>query len=572
MGDTAPTHTFRLDVSPDDPTLVEGLRAEVADPVWLIAVQRALGETAAVDGGSPAAADLTTQATTVTAWLPRLPDRSPGQPLPTAPLEVVLENERQPDDADRGSALRLAALAGCQYERLLPAAAAGSTLAAYRAALATTYPLVADAAPDVDDPLITVAVGRGIDGRALYHDLDVALRRSEPPRLPAKPPVNAANQEAITAAAQSFLAWFDAVTGTGVASTTAWLPERFEYQLALGCAPAPDGTPGPTLVADQFDSGRLDWHDFDIGSGPSVALPDGAAAPAAQTTRYLPSPVHFSGAPVQAHWIFEDASTELGAVEASPEDLATMVVVDFAVRYSNDFFLVPLALTAGALTAVQGLTVTDTFRQALPIGPASAPGGAFRLFEHVVQGSDGRVPAILLPPAVTGPLDGDPFETVVLLRDEVGDLCWALERTVLGTTGEPIDVGAVLARAQPAPTPPDPDAAGTLTYQLRATVAANWYPVVADPADANRLRVVQLEALPGQDPQPAPTSRILTELKASDAGIPAEEITRDGLTVDRWWRYARGHDGTQYLWTARRALLAPPTAIPNLGFDQALPT
>ena len=568
MGESAKTLAFRLDVSPDDPTLVQGLRGEVADPVWLVAVQRTLGETQAVDGGSPAAADLATQASQVDAWLPRLPDGSSGQPLPSAPLEVVFENERQPDDHDMGTAVRLGALAGRQYLRLLPSAAAGTSLATYRNALRAQYPLDA-AAPETDDPLIAIAAGRGIDGRALYHELDASLRGTEFPRLPAKPPVSAADKAAVMAAAESFLAWFDAVTGDDLASTTAWLPERFEYQVALGCEG--DGEARTTFVADEYSSGRLEWHDFDIAAGASVGPPAGAAAPATETTRYLPTPVHFSGAPVQAHWVFEDASIELGAVEASAEDLATMVVVDFAVRYSNDFFLVPLPLRAGGLTAVTELTVTDTFGETLTIAPASVEGGQFRLFEHTVQGSDERLPAILLPPAVTGALDADPFEAVILLRDQIGDICWALERAVLGPTGEPIDLSSMLAQARPEPAPPEPDAAGTLTFHLRRSIASNWYPVVADPANANLLRVVQLETLPGEDPRPAPSSRILTELAASDAGIPAEEVTREGLSVDRRWRYARGGDGTQYLWTARRARPAPPVAIPNLGFDQATP-
>ena len=75
---TANTNEFRLDGMPSDPTLVRGLLAETADPVWMIAVQMALGEMQAVDGGSPAAAALTTQASPLTRWLPRLPDGSAG--------------------------------------------------------------------------------------------------------------------------------------------------------------------------------------------------------------------------------------------------------------------------------------------------------------------------------------------------------------------------------------------------------------------------------------------------------------------------------------------------------------
>lgn len=570
---TLPASEYRLDVSPDDPTLVEGLRAEVADPVWLVAVQRALGETLGVDGGSPVAADLTTSTATVNGWLPRLPDGSDAKPLPTGPLEVVLEDERQPDDSDMPHALRLATLAGRQYLRLL-GTSGPDELTAYRADLMTKYPLGTDLDPDVGDPLLTLAPGRTVDGRALYRDLDTALRENQPPALPAEPQVAAENVAQVTKAAQAFLAWFDAVVGGGGAGTSAWLPERFEYQLSLRCGAAEDPEDDDVFVADQFASGFLDWYDFDLAATGIPGGPAEAGATPPQTTRYLPVAVNFHGAPVSSHWTFEDASVELGAAQASPEDLATMVVIDFAVRYTNDFFIIPLALTPGTYTGVQSLTVTDTFDEPLVIDPASQEGGQFRLFEHVRQGSDERIPAILIPPAVTGVLEGAAFETVLLLRDEVADICWALEKKVLGNAGEPIDLSALLAQSRPTPAPPiapDPASAGRLHYQLRATLASNWYPiVVTDPDDPTHLHVVKLEPLPDQGPQPSPSSRVLTELAASATGVPTEEITRDGLTVERWWRYARSHDGTQYLWAARRALPARPTAMPNLGFDQAL--
>ena len=120
---TAPALELRIDVSPRDPTLVAGISAPVADPVWMISVQMALGETQAVDGGSPVQARLVRQVAIVSRWLPRAPDGTAGQPVGDgsgaagAPLETTIENERQPraDEADP----HLGAVAGQQYVRLL---------------------------------------------------------------------------------------------------------------------------------------------------------------------------------------------------------------------------------------------------------------------------------------------------------------------------------------------------------------------------------------------------------------------------------------------------------------------
>ena len=575
---TANANEFRLDGMPSDPTLVRGLLAETADPVWMIAVQMALGEMQAVDGGSPASAVLTSQASPLTRWLPHLPDGSAGACLgglgaagcaggDSAPLEAILENEQQPSSRDIPSA-RLAAVAGRQYLRLLPAADTKQTIAKYRAALVTKYRLLQPDQPDVDDPLIALALGREIDGQALYRDLDQSVRKEQPATLPAQPAVAAGDVATVTAAAVRFLAWYDAVSGATLPDSSAWTPDRFEYQLSVG-ARTEDGE--LVLAASEFDSGKLDWHDFDIAAGATLDAIADAPPNEPDTATYLPAPVRFHGASGAGHWTFEDASVEIGAVQAGPEDLATMVAVDFAVRYSNDFFMIPLPLSVGSVTRVTSLTVTDTFGQTIVVPRVNQPGEPLRLFEHTVQDSDERDSAMLLFPALAGALDATPFETVVFLRDEIGDICWAVEQTVLGNTGESIDRSAQLAQQQPAPVPaaiPDDGMSDTMKYQLRATLAANWYPVTASDGNPTLLEVGKLAPLPGQNPQPVPTTRVLTELVGIN--VPGEEVTRDGLLVSRRWRFARGHDGTQYLWIARSAVPAPVVAIPDLGFDQAV--
>ena len=299
---TANTIELRLDGIPSDPTLVRGLLAETADPVWMIAVQMALGEMQAVDGGSPAAAALTTEASSLTRWLPRLPDGSAGACLggvtgggcaggETAPLEAILENERQPRSSDIPSA-RLGAVAGRQFLRLLPTGGANTTIAKYRAALLVKYPLVQPVQPDTDDPLVALARGREIDGQALYRDLDQSLRRQQPARLPADPAVAAGDVAKVTEAAERFLVWYDAVSGANLPDSSAWSPGQFEYQLSVGARMA-DGE--LVLASSQFDSGKLDWHDFDVVSGATLDAIADAAPSGPDTTTYLPTPVVSTG-------------------------------------------------------------------------------------------------------------------------------------------------------------------------------------------------------------------------------------------------------------------------------------
>ena len=348
-----------------------------------------------------------------------------------------------------------------------------------------------------------MAASRAIDGQALYRELDAALRGDGAARLPSVPPVAAGDIARVTAAATAFLAWYDARTGAQIPDNNAWLPERFEYQPSIAARTA-DGE--IVLTASQFASGRLDWFDFDVVPGQTLGAGDDAPPPDPVTETFLPAPVRFHGGPGAGHWVFEDASIEIGAIEAGPEDLATMAVVDFAVRYADDHFVVPLVLPAGSLTYVSSLTVYDSFGVDVDIPPVNRPGEPTRLFQHAIAGTADHAAPLLLFPALVSPLESDPIEVVILLRDELGDICWALESKVVGNTGQTIDRGAQLAQRQAAATPTPPPAPGTtppLRYQMRDRVADNWYPLVAAPGDATRLRVVELEALPGDRHNPS---------------------------------------------------------------------
>lgn len=91
-----------------DPTLGSGLRAEIADPLWLIARQWQFGELAAEDAGSPAWVQVSATISQLTRYLPKPPDGTPGQRLGTSvPLETLIEAERPGTaDSDLGWSVR----------------------------------------------------------------------------------------------------------------------------------------------------------------------------------------------------------------------------------------------------------------------------------------------------------------------------------------------------------------------------------------------------------------------------------------------------------------------------------
>ena len=65
----------------------------------------------------------------------------------------------------------------------------------------------------------------------------------------------------------------------------------------------------------------------------------------------LPAPVTFPGMPAPRFWAFEDARIDLGAVGGGADDIARMLLIGFSVDYGNDWFVVPVELPVGSITA-----------------------------------------------------------------------------------------------------------------------------------------------------------------------------------------------------------------------------
>ncbi len=525
--------SFRIEPILSDPELATGLQMAVADPAWMLSRQRLFGELTGEDAGSPASARLWMETRALSTFT-----TLSGQSIELkadAPLEACIENEWQPRVE---TSAQFAALAGRQYGRELETALTEISSRGHRAlpsgpldgywqALLQKYPLAPAAGP-----LGALAAGRVPDGQKLYADLDKAS-----PRLPSDPPLTATDPrrdtriEAVRAAAARFLAWYKAASGRLLPEAGAWSPERLEYQGKVNAA-------NVVLSFHEYDSGRLDWYSFDVAdeSEPWTSTPN-------LTPRtLLPAPVTFRGMPAARLWEFEDGAVDLGVLRAEPNDVAAMLVVEFALRYGNDFFLIPLRLAAGTVSRVGALIVTDTFGASLLIQPAAERDSGLRVFEHKVHG---KTSMFVCPAAPDGP-ESAPLEEVVLARDEGANICWAIEKIALGSSGLPED-RTPHAAALVAP-PAAASGTETLRYRFRTRVADNWYPLrPPSRSPENRdetgrlpsLVLGRVHALPGGDPaQSSPWGRVLAELDR--VALPDEEVTRDGHRIVRAWRYAAG--------------------------------
>jgi len=172
------------------------------------------------------------------------------------------------------------------------------------------------------------------------------------------------------------------------------------------------------------------------------------------------------------------------------------------------------------------------------------------------------------------------LEEVLLLRDEMANMAWAVERLVESPTNTPMDrfeafqdrrrqqerEAASVSSAQPASTT-------ALIYRLGTDVPDYWIPLLpVQDGSAIRLR---RGSLPRTESEPVedvfePKGIILEpghELLLQD-----EEVPREGARVTRSYQYARWIDGSTHLWVGRRKQPGRGEGSSGLRFDVAEPT
>ena len=196
------------------------------------------------------------------------------------------------------------------------------------------------------------------------------------------------------------------------------------------------------LEADEYTGVRLDWWSFRAtADGTTLGKPKKAVPPVALARHVLPAPASYPGMPADRWWEFEDAATNLGALDAGPTDLGRLLLVEFALVYGTDWFVVPIDLPVGAIFRVTGCNVRDTFGVVTEVGPSrNTDGSRWSMFELTAPDEPAYLRDLFfLAPTLPRTMDGNPLEEVALFRDEMANMVWAVGRRVEGPTGEPID-------------------------------------------------------------------------------------------------------------------------------------
>ncbi len=538
-----PGYWNRIEPNNTTPDLELGLRASIADPLWMLCRQWQLGEFRGEDAASPVKATLTVATGPVTSFATAATARMQTggvvapQPLPR---DYLLECRAEAEAViDGPAALRLSADAGLQLARRLDAAG----LSAVRAKLRAAFPL---SIAGVDLSLLPLRQARELELLAARAIDGAAVAAAEEPLAQAGVP--ATDRPAARPCLQAWRAELAGRIREPEGGAT-WTEGTLDYRFSVAAA-----TPaGEVVLSARHTGGHLDWYSFDVTPGLTHGL---AASGTRHTIEAIPVPVQYRGMPASRFWQMEEGQVYFGDLAAGPADLARLVIAEFATVYGDDWTVVPVPLRCGSLARIENIRLIDTFGLHDDIAATAVNDGADRVFAMFELAGDpspaaGQSPWLFVPTSVATSLVGRAVEEVSMVRDENANLAWGVERSFEGPTGRPIRRRLLSSIAAPAPLPPG----DAWAYRLSTPIPPHWVPFVPEALAQGGviLRRGRMQAWDELAPSVVGAKgRFLLPDPSGPLRIREETVPRGGLELTRAWQLARGSDGEVYLWMSRQ--------------------
>ena len=573
-----PSITFwnRIEPSPRSDKIERHVAARVRDPMWFLARQWQFGEFQGEDAATPAYVELAGRTAPLTEWF--VDARRSGALDNGAPLEPLVETESfTPDWA---TAVEI----GQYFEQLLfDANLFPEMIEASRSAFPMPAPsTVLEAARDHELRRFLIACHeRATDGLALL----AAIRRTAP-ALPAELVVPlGVDPAAVLAATVALDSWVRGTFGEiSRNDAPAWRADRLEYRSGVN-AISPRGA-SLELAAFPSRDGTFDWYAFDQVAErrrDDDRRPRPLPEPTAFEANVLPTRVTFPGMPDLRWWHFEDSQRNLGELRASRLELGKLVVLDFMLVHGDDWYVLPFAQDVGTLCGIDALLVHDVFGEATLVPRADAdPKTPWTMFT-ISSSSGQRGEYLLLPPSAKGvSLRGDAIEEVRLVRDEMANMAWGIEKVTESGVGtrRPGHERAEHLGSEPIDYVPAAQDAPPLKYLLQTRVPEHWIPLIPRQVDAARRSIALQRGAalrPRPNNQPAepilPVGRILNPSDPAHQPeylIAEEEVAREGTDVARRVERCRWIDGSTHIWIARSRRPGAGEGSSGLRFDLAL--
>lgn len=602
----------RLEGRPRADNFERALRAEVRDPLWMLTRQWQMGEFRGDDAGSPIFTKVYLENSRLRKFQPAngteraFDDSTPLEPqVERMPITFTQKQRIQGAVSDLDVALDIRLLMGRQWLKMIKPISAASVpqfIDAYRVHTPnSTHPEdFAICAHPESWSNFQAASSRLMDGAKLYAHLTASTLNHAADGIAALAGLDAQ----VDPIAERFVRWFRRLfyQPDPPPDISSWLPDRLEYQFATS---TPLKENEKVFVAEEYFHGHLDWYNFDIDpKRTSLGKPDKAAeAPKPFVLTMLPAQVTFNGMPNTRWWRFEDGRTNFGDVKPDTTDLAKLLLIQFGLEYANDWFLVPFTVPAGSVSLIRGVAVTNVFGERIWVEAAGRGDDddwqRWAMFLLSIQGKGHEAAdlSLLIPPAAQQVLEGRPLDEVLLARDEMANMVWAVERGIPLPSGEPKNGREAaletrsfyerdLEKRLGAPPQPLPPAEGAkIRYQVMSSVPENWIPMIpvhidldVDHRQTQLQRGAMLRILTG-DTNPTPDSvrpRTFLLRHGLDSDtldkyiLHEEEVPRAGTRVTRSFQRTRWRDGRAWVWLGVRKRTGRGEGSSGLAFDRLI--
>ncbi len=255
---------------------------------------------------------------------------------------------------------------------------------------------------------------------------------------------------------------------------SAWKSQRLEYDFSISAKS--DETHQVVLAAREYNGQSLDWYDFSKHYEPSNLSPDieikdetGNLIQSVEeenlpiTTGVLesiPTNISFHGSPNHRWWEFEDAKIDFGSLQLDQIDLGKLLVMNFALVFGNDWFIIPHDMDYGSLNEILTLEVIDVFGQKQEIkhprdldkiffdeNSVDSQWNVWDVFSIAIENNKENIQlvnpcstpksmrSLFIPPIVHWKEESDPIEQVKFLRDEMANKIWGVESIVQNAIG-----------------------------------------------------------------------------------------------------------------------------------------
>lgn len=586
----------RLEGRPRQENFEHNLRAEIRDPLWMICRQWQLGEFKGEDAGSAIKAKVQVSTSKINRYAGGS-NQAVGY-TDSLPLEARVEREEVYFD------LMTQAQIGRHWFKLLSGIDELPDLENIKGSYLNKYGFT-----DFEDDSEAQAQlrsnrqayqtfsslkGRVVDGKKLYNDIHLNADAHNDWLLE----LGISDTSKIFEATQELEKWFKRVySQPDENDDSAWSDANLEYQFSCS-APTENGQ--AVMVAEQYHHGHLDWYSVDINNNDNASLTDKPNVSISESVMkleepisFIPNTIEFSGMPNVRWWEFEDSKTNFGNINPSTTDLATLVLADFGLVYGNDWSLVPYKLEVGSLSEVQGVVMEDVFGVRTLVRSATNNSGSERerWGMYYLSSTEGEKidTRLFLPPSIGKVQESAPLEKVILMRDEMANMVWAVEDIIPsgisgGRNGYEAFTDLESFYKQGTSEVDSSRKVATdaeIQFKLGTTVAENWIPFIpVHNPDSNRYIRLQRAAMPrlipGTEEIPVePRGNILrpglNERPKQAFFLHNEEVLKVGTQVSRTYQRVRWWDGNVYTWLGRRKQTGKGQGSSGLEFDRIEP-